>query len=118
MTYKDFNYLKNGGVREEDAKKEFDEVLKTMNDMSFTEDEILSIWKCVAAILHLGQLEFDKMSFDDEKSPSKPGKLKNEPVARQIAQLLGYDEPEAFVKILLQKVNVIRNQEMWAPQGL
>ncbi len=53
--------------------------------MSFSEEEISSIWKCVAAILHLGQLEFDKGSYDDEKSPSKPGKLKNEDVAQKIA---------------------------------
>ena len=54
MVPKDFNYLKQGGIREENAPKEFAEVLETMQKMQFSEDEITAIWKCVAAILHLG----------------------------------------------------------------
>ena len=54
MTWHDFEYLKSGGERAEDAKKEFDEVVGTMNDMKFSDEEKMSIWKCVAAILHMG----------------------------------------------------------------
>lgn len=48
------------------------------------------------------------MTFDDDKSPSKPGKIKNEDTARLIAGLLGYENSDDFIKILLQSVNVIR----------
>lgn len=56
MTWRDFTYLKSGGERAEDAKAEFDEVVDTMNNMNFGEDEKMSIWKCVAAILHMGEI--------------------------------------------------------------
>lgn len=118
LKWSTFKYLKTGGERVgEDATKEFNEVVTTMNCMNFTPEEQKGIWRCVAAILHMGELEFDKMSFDDDKSPSKPGKFKNEAVARKIADLLGYENSDDFLKILLQSVNVIRNQEMWMPQG-
>ena len=80
-----------------------------MNDMSFSDEEKKGIWRCTAAILHMGQLDFVKTSFDDEKSPSKPGKIKDEAVAVRIAGLLGYENSDDFIKILLQSVNVIRN---------
>jgi len=65
-TYLDFNYLKSGGVREEDVAKEFGEVLGTMNEMKFTEEEQMKIWQCCAAILHMGQINFDRMAFAEE----------------------------------------------------
>lgn len=72
-----------------------------MNKMGFSEEEKMAIWRCTAAILHMGELDFVKTSFDDEKSPSKPGKIKDEGVARRIASLLGYEDAEEFMKILL-----------------
>ena len=110
LKWNQFNYLKTGGERpNEDALAEFTEVTDTMNKMAFTAEEQLGVWKCCAAILHMGELEFVKASFDDEKSPSKPGKLKDEAKARKIAELLGYENSDDFIKILLQSVNVIRN---------
>lgn len=61
---------------------------------------------------------FDKTSYDDLKSPSKPGKIKNEETVRLSAQLLGFENWEALNKILLQSVKVIRNEELWSAQGL
>ena len=92
MTWRDFKYLKSGGERAEDAKQEFDEVVDTMNKMSFSEDEKMSIWKCVAAILHMGEIDFDKTSFDDMKTPSAPGRVKNEEKVRLVADLLGFED--------------------------
>ena len=79
--------------------------------MEFTEIEKMAIWRCVAAILHIGELEFDKASFTSEMNA--PGKIKNEQKVKDIAALLGYENYKDFEKILLQSVNVIRNQEMW-----
>ena len=43
-TWENFNYLKTGGIREENVQKEFDEVLETMNRMKFSEEEQMKIW--------------------------------------------------------------------------
>lgn len=117
LTWRDFNYLKSGGERAENAQEEMKMVLDTMNDMSFSEEEILSIWKCVAAILHFGQIDFDRGSFDDPKSPSKPGKIKNREVAETVSNLLGFENSEDLEKILLQSVNIMRGEELWNPQS-
>jgi len=114
--WSDFKYLEKGGVRPgEDAGKEFREVLETMQKMNFSPEEIKGIWRCVAAILHMGQIEFDPASYDDPKSPSAPGRIKNEDIVRLVAELLGYANADELVKILLQSVNVINRQEIWSP---
>ena len=38
LTWKDFNYLKAGGIRHEDPKAEFNEVLTTMKTLKFTDE--------------------------------------------------------------------------------
>ena len=38
-TWRDFNYLKTGATREENAQKEFQEVVDTMNKMNFSPEE-------------------------------------------------------------------------------
>jgi len=84
-----------------------------MNKMRFAPAEIKGVWRVCAAILHMGELDFDKASFSDE---SKPGRIKNEDKARLVSQLLGFGNPDYFIKILLNKVNIIRGQELWSPQ--
>ena len=55
LKWNQFNYLKTGGeLPNEDAPKEFAEVINTMNSMEFTPDEQKAVWRCVAAILHMG----------------------------------------------------------------
>ena len=72
-TWRDFNYLKTGATREENAQKEFQEVLETMQKMNFSPEEQKAIWRCCAAILHMGQIEFDPRSFDDDNAPTRSG---------------------------------------------
>mmetsp|Transcript_3877 Transcript_3877/g.4531 ORF Transcript_3877/g.4531 Transcript_3877/m.4531 type:complete len:263 (+) Transcript_3877:770-1558(+) len=114
MGWKDFNYLKTGGIRpNEDAVKEFAEVVGTMNDMNFSPDEQNRIWRCVAAILHMGQIDYDKGSFGAVESGGS-GNVKNRDLVDTIAGLLDFEDKDYFCKILLNKVNVIRGQENWS----
>ena len=55
-TWRDFKYLEKGGERSEDAVEEFNLVLRTMNEMLMSAEEIKAIWRCIASILHLGQI--------------------------------------------------------------
>lgn len=72
-----------------------------MNDLKFSKEHIDAIWRCLAAVLHLGEIEFDKTSFDDLISPSKPGKIKNDDRVEIVAKLLGVSDPSFMQKILL-----------------
>lgn len=108
LTYKEVHYLKAGGERPEDAKVEFDEVETTMKKMNMTDDEIKSIWKLVAAIMLLGQLDFDKSKFRDDN----PGEIKNKPLAIEIARMLGMEDTEHFITILLKQINFIGREKI------
>jgi myosin heavy subunit len=50
------------------------------------------VWKINAAILHLGNIDFDSKSFDDPTAPSKPGTIKNPEQVKIVASLLGIDD--------------------------
>lgn len=74
----DFKYLKPGGdLTEEHDIDGFNEVVETMKNLKFTEDEMDFVWRSLAVVLLLGEIEYDTNSFDDPQNPSKPGKLKN-----------------------------------------
>ena len=61
----------------------------------------------LAAILHMGEIEFDQQSFDDHNEPSVEGKFKNEDRVDIVATLLGYTKHEQFKKIMLQTFSTI-----------
>jgi myosin heavy subunit len=88
MKWSDFNYFKKSGIRVEDVEQEFREVEETMKKMDLTDDEIMSIWKCVAAVMLLGQLEFDKTKFSEEGT--HVGEIKNKDLALKIGAMLGF----------------------------
>ena len=62
----EFFYLKNGGdLPESHDVKGFIKVEKRMNKLKFTVEEIDSIWRMLATVLLLGELNYDETSFDD-----------------------------------------------------
>lgn len=64
-----FNYLKTGGeLPEKHDVDGWDELLRTVKNLGFTPEQIDAIWRCCAATLLLGQIEFDKISFKDSDS--------------------------------------------------
>ena len=78
-----------------------------MQKMNFSPEEIKAVWRCCAAILHMGQIVFDPSSFDDDNAPTRSGQVKNGEVAVLVAQLLGYQDPEAFKEVLLVQKNKV-----------
>jgi len=62
----EFQYLKTGGdLWVEHDVEGFKEVFNTMTDLKFTPEEIDAIWRSLAAVLLLGEINFDQTSFDD-----------------------------------------------------
>ena len=61
-----------------------------MKELGFDKDFRKGVWRCTAACLHLGQIEFDPKSFDDISS--KIGKIKNPEQVELIAGLLGMQD--------------------------
>ena len=57
--WKDFRYLKTGGDLADSHDVEgFEEIMETLQALQFTEAHIDAIWRMVAAILHLGEIDF------------------------------------------------------------
>jgi len=64
LPWESFNYLKTGGdLTPEHDIKGWVEILETIHNLKFNDDQIDAIWRCVAAVLLLGQIEYDKLSF-------------------------------------------------------
>ena len=121
----DFNYLKTGGDLPEkhdidgflgDGDKE-PGVLKTMKALLFTDEEIDAVWRCLAAILLLGQIDFDKTSFAGVED-NKPGKITNADIVPKIAELLGIKNVKFFSEILLKTRTIIMKEETWKANTL
>ena len=76
MTWEGCNYLKTGGdltvKHDEDG---WNELVATINNLKFTEEYVDYIWRSVAAVLLLGQVEFDPVSFKDVETKSTPGNI-------------------------------------------
>jgi myosin heavy subunit len=114
----EFEYLKTGGdLWLEHDVDGFKEVQETMVALKFSETEMDFVWRSLAVVLHLGQIEYDAASFDDPQNPSKPGQLKNPEKAEQIAKLLGFKKPEELSKILLQNCMKMAKDELWTPNS-
>ena len=120
MSPYDYNYLKQdcdkalwGDLPKDHDVKGFAEVITTMNQLVFTEPEQFAIWSCVAAVLLIGQIEFDKMSFNDVES-GKPGKIKNEDLVKHICTLLGMKDWQTFAKTLLHSRTKTTRETSWS----
>lgn len=69
----------------------------------------------IAAILHMGEIEFLQQSFDDPIEPSVEGKFKNEERVEIVAKLLGYTNPSQYKKIMLQTFSKLGREDIWKP---
>lgn len=75
--------MKQGNAAKVDTindRSNFREVIASLNTLQFSKDEQETLWRVIAAILHLGNLEFQT---DDEKL-----KLKNPKIAEVASDLL------------------------------
>lgn len=66
--------------------------------MNFTENEILTLWKILASILHLGNLDLNEKTFDGQNN--NPCQFLQEDIFDRIVELLSVDKgklKEAFL---------------------
>lgn len=114
MTLCDFNYMKNGAdvdpsiINDEEEFKMLD---LQFNSLGFTPQEKKAIWKTTAAVLHIGQLDFDDSTFDEN---GKPCSIKNPKTMALIAKLLGIQEPADLQAEIVNKV-AMKDQKIRAP---
>lgn len=72
--------------------------------MKFHANEINSIWSIIAAILHIGNLEFDDSTLDTQNNV--PCKFKNEEALKIVTDLLSIDL-DACRNCLTHKTRII-----------
>lgn len=92
-------------------------MLATIHALGFNAGQIDAIWRCVSAVLLLGQLEYDKASFDGAEN-NVPGKIANADIVPKICTLLGFKDKDNFTKILLQARVVAGKEIMWKARSL
>ncbi len=107
-----FSYLTSGNCLEiphrSDAN-EFEELVFAMNNLAIDENSQYSIFKCLAAILHLGNI-----TFAASKEVEGGSKATSPSDCRRIAMLLGL-ESEALEKSLCNKDAVVNGETLSIP---
>ena len=73
----------------------------------------MAVWRTVAAVLHIGQMDFDKTSFENVHSNNE-GTIKNMDVVNIICELLGIKKPENLKKMLLNTRTKVKAEISWA----
>jgi myosin heavy subunit len=72
----------------------------------------MSVWKTVAAVMLLGQIDFDKLSFENIHS-NKEGVIKNMDIVTFICGLFGIKKAENFKKMLLNTRTKVKADISW-----
>mmetsp|Transcript_31812 Transcript_31812/g.77526 ORF Transcript_31812/g.77526 Transcript_31812/m.77526 type:complete len:1662 (+) Transcript_31812:33-5018(+) len=101
----DYKYMMNGtfDVDDMDDKVEFNELTKSMRNLQFSDSEFEAVFKIVAGVLHLGNVEF--ASTGDRQCAVKPGTALG-----NTATLLGLEE-KALQKAITTRVFKSRGSE-------
>jgi myosin heavy subunit len=107
-----FNYLTAGKCWEiphrSDAT-EFEDLLFAMKNLAIDEDSQYSIFKCLAAVLHLGNL-----LFTHDKEVEGGSKVTSTADCRRIAMLLGL-EADSLERSLCSKETVVNGESLLIP---
>jgi len=99
----EFKYLQKGKDKDElKDKADYEELAEAFHTLGFTEDEVDSIHRIVAAVLHIGEILLDNSTYDDGKN-SSPVSVKNKDKMKEIANLLGVDNPDDLITELVYK---------------
>lgn len=83
------------------------EICESYTTMRFPNEEIHGIWSMVAAILHLGNIDFNEKTLDNDN----PCTILDEKSLEKAAKLLGID-PKVFSYSFLHKTRVVGGQEI------
>jgi len=84
--FNDYEYLKKSNcttVSSLNNKTQFEIIVNALDSVGFTENEKDTLFNCVAAILHIGNISYKKNEVDDEKVT-----IENPDVCSTIAELL------------------------------
>jgi myosin heavy subunit len=99
----DWNYLKGSGTLPPDVDiTGYREVQETYDRLKFSEEEQDGIWRICALVLHLGQLEYNKTTYDESKNV--PCSIKNQDELKIVADLYGIADIASLEKPLTMKL--------------
>ncbi|XP_022906681.1 unconventional myosin ID isoform X2 [Onthophagus taurus] len=93
-----YHYLRQGNcsiVNTVDDKRDYKDVMSSLSTLQFSKDDIDTLWRVVAAVLHLGDIEF---KTDDDKI-----QLKDTKESKEVANLLKVPHDE-LTKALCERV--------------
>jgi len=107
-----FRYLENKGAVTETDAESFVETVKCLTSIGLAEEEQQSVFGMAAAVLHLGNIQFDEA--ENEAATISEASL---PSLKKACALLGLDEAE-LSDALLKKVIVINGKEIHKPQNV
>ena len=115
---KDFHYLRQGQtfeVKNVDDAEEYRGLERALEGVGFTETELGHLWTFCAAILQLGNLEFDEIEgeYTDEKGV---GSIKDPQPLFVACELLGVDQTRA-TKYLTCLRKVFGGETVWTFLG-
>ncbi|CAF1179599.1 unnamed protein product [Adineta ricciae] len=113
----DYHYINQGNccrVAKIDDKRDYQQLKQAFKIVGFTPDEISTIWKIVAVILHLGNLKFTDV--DGEHCSITRSNDKNDQLT-WISKLLSCEE-ENISSTLTSRVVAARNEVIQARQNI
>lgn len=85
----------------------FEEVGNSFLTMKFPKEEIKAVWHLIAAILHLGNIDFNEKTLDNDN----PCTILDQKELEKAAKLLGIDE-KTLSHNLLHKTRIVGKQEI------
>lgn len=110
---KKYKILKNTvenipGVNDAD---EFKNTLNSMKILGFTDETVLSIFKIISAILHLGNIEFNDLSKGKKVYDENKAEIKDTTPVEKACKLLSIPFT-SFIKTILNPISVLSNETL------
>lgn len=108
MRLEDLDYLKNSDKEDIFSDSElYGKVCESFQYIGFDEKEKEAVWAYVAAVLLLGNLQFDDSNFKKNEG-IKPCDVKNEYLIDTICGLLKLDKPNFMKSLLFRRIEIQR----------
>ncbi len=106
----DYHYVSQGktSVPSIDDNEDLEFTHDAFSILHFSEEETFNIYKCVAAVMHMGELKFKQKGREEQCEPDDPDR------AAKVGDLLGCD-PEAMMKAYCKPK--IRVGTEWVTKG-
>lgn len=106
----DYHYVSQGktSVPSIDDNEDLEFTHDAFSILHFTEEETYNIYKCVAAVMHMGELKFKQKGREEQCEPDDPER------AAKVSDLVGVD-PEAMMRAYCKPK--IRVGTEWVTKG-